>query len=85
MKGIIEVLSLFLGFLSWIMVFIALQNQHWRVSTQDGSVILTSEIYENLWMSCASDSQAYNCREFPSLFALPGKLKYSYCGNSVFA
>ncbi|XP_029029130.1 claudin-15-like [Betta splendens] len=77
MKGIIEVISLFLGFVSWVMVFVALQNQYWRVSTQDGSVILTSAIFENLWMSCASDSAAYNCREFPSLFALPGYVQAS--------
>lgn len=82
MKVIIEVVALFLGFVSWVMIFISLQNQYWRESTQDGSVILTSAIYENLWMSCASDSTgAYNCREFPSLFALPGKLNDLYCNN----
>uniref|UniRef100_A0A3Q0QPJ1 Claudin n=1 Tax=Amphilophus citrinellus TaxID=61819 RepID=A0A3Q0QPJ1_AMPCI len=78
MNMLIEVVALFLGFVSWIMIFISLQDQHWRESTQDGSVILTSAIYENLWMSCASDSTgAYNCREFPSLFALPGYVQAS--------
>uniref|UniRef100_A0A3Q1IRQ6 Claudin n=1 Tax=Anabas testudineus TaxID=64144 RepID=A0A3Q1IRQ6_ANATE len=73
MKAITEVVALFLGFVGWVMIFVSLQDQYWRVSTQDGSVILTSAIYENLWMSCASDSTGvYNCREFPSLFALPG-------------
>ncbi|XP_038565624.1 claudin-15b [Micropterus salmoides] len=78
MKEIIEVIALFLGFVSWIMIFISLQHQYWKESTQDGSVIITSAIYENLWMSCASDSTgAYNCRHFPSLFALPGLIQAS--------
>lgn len=74
MKDIIEVAALFLGFTSWVMIFISLQDQYWKESTTEGSVITTSTIYENLWMSCASDSTGiYNCRDFPSLFALPGK------------
>lgn len=74
MNTLIEVVALFLGFVSWILTLITLEDQHWRESSQDGSVILTSNLYENLWMSCASDSTGnYNCRDFPSLFALPGK------------
>ncbi|XP_044079730.1 claudin-15b [Siniperca chuatsi] len=73
MKEIIEVIALFLGFVGWITIFISLQDQYWKESTQDGSVIITATIYENLWMSCASDSTGiYDCRDFPSLFALPG-------------
>ncbi|XP_072231430.1 claudin-15-like isoform X2 [Leuresthes tenuis] len=78
MKEIIEVIALFLGFVAWIMVFISLEDQYWKESTADGSVITTSTIYENLWMSCASDSTGiYNCRDFPSLFALPGYIQAS--------
>lgn len=74
MDGIIEVVALFLGFVGWVLTMVSLQDQYWKESTQDGSVIVTSTIYENLWMSCASDSTGiYNCREFQSLFALPGK------------
>lgn len=74
MIEIIEVIALFLGFSGWILIFISLQDQYWKESTTEGSVITTSTIYENLWMSCASDSTGiYNCRDFPSLFALPGK------------
>ncbi|KAF3840719.1 hypothetical protein F7725_006581, partial [Dissostichus mawsoni] len=74
MQEIIEVIALFLGFAGWIMIFISLEDQYWKESTTEGSVITTSTIYENLWMSCASDSTGiYNCRDFPSLFALPGK------------
>ncbi|KAM8898496.1 claudin-15-like isoform 3-T3 [Spinachia spinachia] len=60
------------------MIFISLQDQYWKESTTEGSVITTSTIYENLWMSCASDSTGiYNCRDFPSLFALPGYIQAS--------
>lgn len=76
MIEIVEGIALFLGFSSWILIFVSLQDQYWKESTTEGSVITTSTIYENLWMSCASDSTGiYNCRDFPSLFALPGKKK----------
>lgn len=85
MRDIIEVVALFLSFVSWILIFISLEDHYWKESTQDGSVIITSAVYENLWMSCASDSTgAYNCRDFPSLFALPGKKKYLCFNYSLF-
>ncbi|XP_060942589.1 claudin-15-like isoform X1 [Limanda limanda] len=78
MEEITEVIALFLGFVGWILIFISLQDQYWKESTTEGSVITTSTIYENLWMSCASDSTGiYNCRDFPSLFALPGYIQAS--------
>ncbi|KAB5522193.1 hypothetical protein PHYPO_G00156840 [Pangasianodon hypophthalmus] len=44
----------------------------WKESSNDGSAILTSNLFENLWMSCADDSTGiYNCWYFPSLLALP--------------
>ncbi|XP_054873322.1 claudin-15 isoform X3 [Amphiprion ocellaris] len=49
-----------------------------QVSTVDGNVITTSTIYENLWMSCATDSTGvHNCRDFPSLLALNGYIQAS--------
>ncbi|XP_026072353.1 claudin-15-like [Carassius auratus] len=78
MDPVIEVVALFLGFVSWIMVGIAIPNRYWKVSTIDGTVITTSTIYENLWMSCATDSLGvHNCREFPSLLALSGYIQAS--------
>ncbi|KAG7464639.1 hypothetical protein MATL_G00167720 [Megalops atlanticus] len=60
------------------MVGVALPNRYWKVSTVDGNVITTSTIYENLWMSCATDSTGVsNCREFPSLLALSGYIQAS--------
>ncbi|KAK7925545.1 hypothetical protein WMY93_007855 [Mugilogobius chulae] len=60
------------------MVGIALPNRYWKVSTVDGNVITTSTIYENLWMSCATDSiGVHNCRDFPSLLALSGYIQAS--------
>lgn len=78
MRDIVEVVALFLGFVGWILIFISLEDQYWKESTTEGSVITTSTIYENLWMSCASDSTGiYNCRDFPSLLALPGYIQAS--------
>lgn len=73
MDPIVEVVAFVLGFIGWVMVGVALPNRYWRTSTVDGNVITTSTIYENLWMSCATDSTGvHNCREFPSLLALNG-------------
>ncbi|KAM7397857.1 hypothetical protein PAMA_005947 [Pampus argenteus] len=73
MNALVEAFAFFLGFLGWLMVGVALPNRYWKVSTVDGNVITTSTIYENLWMSCATDSTGvHNCRDFPSLLALNG-------------
>lgn len=80
MDQILEVVALLLGFIGWVMVGVTLPNRYWRTSTVDGNVITTSTIYENLWMSCATDSTGvHNCREFPSLLALSGTVtNHSY-------
>ncbi|KAE8288171.1 Claudin-15 [Larimichthys crocea] len=78
MNATVEAFAFFLGFLGWIMVGITLPNRYWRVSSVDGNVITTSTIYENLWMSCATDSTGvHNCRDFPSLLALNGYIQAS--------
>ncbi|TNM93777.1 claudin-15a [Takifugu rubripes] len=78
MDPIVEVVAFVLGFLGWVMVGVCLPNRYWRTSTVDGNVITTSTIYENLWMSCATDSTGvHNCREFPSLLALNGYIQAS--------
>lgn len=78
MNAVLEAFAFFLGFLGWLMVGIALPNRYWKVSTVDGNVITTSTIYENLWMSCATDSTGvHNCRDFPSLLALSGYIQAS--------
>ncbi|KAG5844031.1 claudin-15-like isoform X1 [Anguilla anguilla] len=78
MNSIVEVVAFLLGFLGWVMVGVALPNRYWKVSTVDGNVITTSTIYENLWMSCATDSTGvHNCRDFPSLLALSGYIQAS--------
>nr|URX57491.1 claudin 15b [Lateolabrax maculatus] len=78
MNAIVEAFAFFLGFLGWLMVGIAFPNRYWKVSSVDGNVITTSTIYENLWMSCATDSTGvHNCRDFPSLLALNGYIQAS--------
>ena len=79
-----EVVALLLGFLGWVMVGIALPNRYWKTSTVNGNVITTSTIYENLWMSCATDSTGvHDCREFPSLLALNGRTDGPTVGRGV--
>ncbi len=74
MDPVIEVVAFILGSVSWIMVGVTIPNRYWKVSSLDGTVITTSTLYENLWMSCATDSTGvHNCREFPSLLALSGR------------
>lgn len=79
MRDITEIVALFLGFVACILDFVSLHDWSWKESSNDGSAIITSNIYENLWKSCASDSTGiYNCRDFPSLLALPGKEKHFF-------
>ncbi|XP_043953208.1 claudin-15-like isoform X2 [Gambusia affinis] len=67
----VEVVAVILGFIGWVLIGVTLHNPCWKESTDDGSVITTSNIYENLWMSCATDSTGiYDCKEFPSVLAL---------------
>ncbi|XP_061596895.1 claudin-15-like isoform X1 [Cololabis saira] len=78
MRDNVELVALLLGFVGWILVYVSLQDEYWKESTTEGSVIVTSTIYENLWVSCASeDTGIFNCRDFPSIFALPGYIQAS--------
>lgn len=74
MRDIIEVVALALGFMSWTMVGVSLQDKQWKKNSGDGGVVITNEIFENLWMACATDSMGtFDCYEFQSMLALPGK------------
>ncbi|XP_063058559.1 claudin-15-like isoform X2 [Engraulis encrasicolus] len=77
MKEICEAVVLLIGFLSTIMAFASLYHPYWRESTNYGSAITTATLYENLWMSCATDSNTNNCYDFQSLLALPGYIQAS--------
>lgn len=75
MKDILQTIALILGFLGCGSAVLSLHSHYWKVSSDDDSVIVTSNIFENLWMSCADDSTGtFNCRDFQSMLALPGKL-----------
>ncbi|KAF7205863.1 claudin-15 isoform X2 [Nothobranchius furzeri] len=76
MDPVVEALAGFMGFLSWIMVGFALPHRYWKESTMDGNIITISTVYENLWMSCATESTGvHTCRDFPSLIALSGYIQ----------
>ncbi|KAF7688394.1 claudin-15b [Silurus meridionalis] len=73
MKETLQIVALFLAFFGAVTAFISLHHHTWKVSTDYGNVIITSNIFENLWMSCAEDSTGiYDCWYFSSLLALPG-------------
>ncbi|XP_063058289.1 claudin-15-like [Engraulis encrasicolus] len=76
MRDIIEVVALALGFMSWTMVGVSLQDKQWKKNSGDGGVVITNEIFENLWMACATDSMGtFDCYEFQSMLALPGYIQ----------
>ncbi|XP_026768096.1 claudin-15 isoform X1 [Pangasianodon hypophthalmus] len=69
----VEVMAFLLGFAGWAMSGIVIPYRFWKISTIEGNVITASIVYENLWMSCATDSTGvHNCREFPSMLGLAG-------------
>ncbi|KAF4072770.1 hypothetical protein AMELA_G00251190 [Ameiurus melas] len=73
MNAAIEVMAFLLGFAGWAMSGIVIPYRYWKISTIDGNVITASITYENLWLSCATDSTGvHNCREFPSMLGLAG-------------
>ncbi|KAK2816049.1 hypothetical protein Q7C36_022320 [Tachysurus vachellii] len=73
MKDIVQVCGLCVGFLGCVSAAVSLQVRSWKESSDEGSAIITSDLFENLWMSCAVDSTGlYSCWYFPSLLALPG-------------
>ncbi|XP_067294041.1 claudin-15b [Pseudorasbora parva] len=76
MKDILQIIALFLGFLGCGSAVLSLLSYYWKVSSDDDSVIITSSIFENLWMSCADDSTGtFNCWDFQSMLALPGYIQ----------
>ncbi|XP_066506750.1 claudin-15-like [Hoplias malabaricus] len=78
MKDCVQIVALAVGFLSCVMAFISLHNRAWKMSSDFGNVIITSNIFENLWMSCADDSTGIlDCWYFQSLLALPGHVQAS--------
>ncbi|KAG9281501.1 claudin-15 isoform X2 [Astyanax mexicanus] len=76
MRGAVEVCGLVLGFLGCVFGFVSLHIDSWKESSDYDDVIVTSNLLENLWMSCAEDSTGtWNCWYFPSLLALPGYIQ----------
>ncbi|KAL2095864.1 hypothetical protein ACEWY4_008012 [Coilia grayii] len=69
----LQIVGFFLGVGSWLLTGACLSNDYWKVSSFAGSVIISTQQYQNLWHSCAEDSTGIkNCRDFESLLALPG-------------
>lgn len=74
-----EILAFILTISGWVLVSSTLPTDYWQVSSNDGSVITTSTFWSNLWKTCVTDSTGVsNCRDFPSMLALDGKLFFLF-------
>ncbi|XP_066506730.1 claudin-15-like isoform X2 [Hoplias malabaricus] len=76
MKDVVQVSGLVLGFLGCVSAFVSLHIGTWKESSDYDDVIISSKLFQNLWMACAEDSTGnYNCWHFQSLLALPGYIQ----------
>ncbi|XP_017214719.2 claudin 15-like b isoform X2 [Danio rerio] len=69
-----------LGFLmclgGWLLSFISLLNDSWRVSSFSDQLITSQWYYQNLWQTCAKASTGVtNCKEFESMLSLAGYIQ----------
>ncbi|XP_053552235.1 claudin-15-like [Bombina bombina] len=76
MSAALEITGVLMSLAGSAITGVALTHNEWKVSTVLGSVITSSNLYENLWKSCASDSTGVtNCRDFDSMLALPAYIQ----------
>ncbi|RVE57935.1 hypothetical protein OJAV_G00204290 [Oryzias javanicus] len=66
-----EIVAFVVAASGWILESSTLATDYWKVSSNDGSVITTSNFWSSLWKNCVTDSTGVsNCRDFPSMLAL---------------
>nr|XP_033813661.1 claudin-15-like [Geotrypetes seraphini] len=76
MSAGLEITGFLLSLTGWLIIGASLSNSYWKVSSQKENVITTSNFYENLWKSCASESTGIsNCKSFTSLLSLPAYIQ----------
>lgn len=58
----------------WILVCSTLPTEYWTFSEVSSLVLTTANYYSNLWRDCISDTTGVSdCKDYPSMLALPGK------------
>ncbi|XP_067309295.1 claudin 15-like a [Pseudorasbora parva] len=72
MSTALEVTGFFMCLVGWVVTGLAVANDYWKISSVQGTVIVSNRLYENLWHACGEDSTGKaNCQDFQSLLALP--------------
>ncbi|KAK7158661.1 hypothetical protein R3I94_005105 [Phoxinus phoxinus] len=72
MSTALEVTGFFMCLVGWVMTGLAVANDYWKISSVQGTVIVSNRLYENLWHACGEDSTGKaNCQDFQSMLALP--------------
>lgn len=89
MSTALEMTGFFMCLVGWIVTGLAVANDYWKISSLQGTVIVSNRLYENLWHACGEDSSGKaNCQDFQSMLALPGrkqiKIKFGYYYIIVF-
>ncbi|XP_026157994.1 claudin-10 [Mastacembelus armatus] len=60
----------------WILVCSTLPTDYWSISDSSESVLTIPDFYNNLWKNCIADGTgSSNCKDYPSMMALPGFLQ----------
>lgn len=74
MSTALEVTGFFMCLVGWMVTGLAVANDYWKISSVQGTVIISNRLYENLWHACGEDSSGKaNCQDFQSMLALPGR------------
>ncbi|XP_048043589.1 claudin 15-like a isoform X2 [Chanodichthys erythropterus] len=72
MSTALEVTGFFMCLVGWMVTGLAVANDYWKISSVQGTVIISNRLYENLWHACGEDSSGKaNCQDFQSMLALP--------------
>ncbi|TRY83661.1 hypothetical protein DNTS_027959 [Danionella cerebrum] len=72
----VQLLAFLLCLGGWLLSFMALLNDSWRVSTFSDQLITSVWYYQSLWQSCARGSTGVsNCKVFESMLALAGYIQ----------
>lgn len=66
----------------WMLVCSTVPLEYWTFSEDGGNVLTTGDFFSNLWQDCVTDSTgATDCKGFPSMLALSGRIIQSSMPN----
>ncbi|XP_041128340.1 claudin-10-like [Polyodon spathula] len=72
----VEIAAFLLCVTGWVLISSTMPTEYWRVSTIEGTVIVTASYYSNLWKMCVHGSTGVSdCKNFESMLAQPKHIK----------